>query len=63
MRSHSALRKFSMRDHYIVTRPRPVSELDNNEPFFDMLDLRLHERSRRLQARRWRKLRHARLRA
>lgn len=52
----SVLGNFKMESHYIISRPRRITELDEDDLFFDRLDFKLKKRAHNLQLRRWRKL-------
>lgn len=59
MKKHSALNDTNMKKFYILTRPVKLSDMsfDEIDSEFDD-DNSWREKSRRLQARRWRKIRH-----
>lgn len=58
--AYYAPQKFNMKKLYIVTRPTPRADLQldelNDDDDFDSAEWR--EKARRLQIRRWRKLKH-----
>jgi hypothetical protein len=59
MTKHGSLNDTSMKKYYILTRPVKLSDMSFDEidsEYDDDGDWR--EKSRRLQARRWRKIRH-----
>lgn len=58
MSKHGSLNDNSIKKYYILTRPVKLSDMsfDEIESGYDDEDWR--EKSRRLQARRWRKIRH-----
>lgn len=62
MKKHSALngssKDNSVKKYYILTRPAKLSDLALDEMEDDEPESSWREKSRQLQARRWRKIRH-----
>jgi hypothetical protein len=57
MRSAGDLKGFSMGRHYILTQPAKISDIIRGDLPYDNDD-QWQERARRLQVRRWRKIKH-----
>jgi hypothetical protein len=57
MRKHGAFQDNSMKKYYILTRPSKLSDLAFDDMDEDT-DIEWKEKSRQLQLRRWRKIRH-----
>ena len=59
MKKHSSFNDNSIKKYYILTRPVKLSDMsfDEIDSAYDD-DMEWREKSRRLQARRWRKIRH-----
>lgn len=55
MKRYSDVKEFNNKSHYIFTQPRSKDEVIND--FFNETEYDWREKSRRLQARRWRKIR------
>ncbi len=58
MGNQITLKKFKMRKHYIITSPSSIRDVDDSDLFFDQIDYKIRQKAQRLQARRWRKLKH-----
>ncbi len=60
MKKGFSLQKFNMRKHYIMTKPKKVSDISEiaETNLITTSDYRWLEKSRRLQARRWRRIKH-----
>jgi hypothetical protein len=61
MKKHSALAgigKDSVKKYYILTRPAKLSDMTLDELDEDYSEAGWREKSRQMQARRWRKIRH-----
>ncbi|HVS78908.1 MAG TPA: hypothetical protein VHD84_01300 [Candidatus Saccharimonadales bacterium] len=57
MRKHSSFKDSGVKKYYILTQPAKLSDLNLDE-YEDSDDSGWREKSRQLQARRWRKIRH-----
>lgn len=57
-RNYTNLREFNMRKHYILTRPAPIDDVREDLVYQPDLNDTWIEKARRLQVRRWRKLKH-----
>lgn len=53
-----SLKRFNMRKHYIITSPKRIRDIDDSDLFFDQIDYKIQQKAQRLQARRWRRLKH-----
>ena len=61
MKKHNSMSgstKDSVKKYYILTRPARLSDLSFDEMESDDIESGWREKSRQLQARRWRKIRH-----
>ncbi len=58
MKKSSAFGDSNLKKYYILTRPTKLSEMSFDEIDSEYDDQDWREKSRRLQARRWRKIRH-----
>lgn len=58
MKKRSPIDDNSVKKNYILTRPARLSEMSFDEIDSEYNDEDWREKSRRLQARRWRKIRH-----
>jgi hypothetical protein len=61
MKKHNSLTgstKDGVKKYYILTRPAKLSDLTLDELDDDTTDFGWREKSRQMQARRWRKIRH-----
>ena len=58
MKNSSAFGDSNLKKYYILTRPTKLSEMSFDEIDSEYDDEDWREKSRRLQARRWRKIRH-----
>lgn len=56
MRRRTILKDFNMRRHFILTQPTTVDEVSASD--LEDEDYGWREKARKLQVRRWRKLRH-----
>jgi hypothetical protein len=56
MRRRTILRDFNMRRHFILTQPTMVDDVSSG--YLEDEDYDWREKARKLQVRRWRKLRH-----
>lgn len=58
MKKRSAFKDNNVKKYYILTRPMKLSEMSFDEIDTEYDDEDWREKSRRMQARRWRKIRH-----
>lgn len=58
MKKHSPIKDTGVKKYYILTRPAKLSDLSLDELDDNDTDAGWRDKSRQMQARRWRKIRH-----